>query len=229
MGARSLVLKVENITKTYKRYKNQELLIFENSSFKVFRGEAVAIVGASGCGKTTLLQVCGLLDDINSGQISINSVISSNLSKKDKTKIRRKNIGFIYQMHHLLAEFTALENVMLPLLVNNIRKKIARENAVELLEKLGLYDKISSMPSELSGGEKQRVAIARAIANRPLLILADEPTGNLDSENSEKIVDILLGLTHEFNLGLLMVTHDLAIAKRTDKILTIEDKKIVNY
>lgn len=229
MGARSLVLKVENITKTYKRYKNQELLIFENSSFKVFRGEAVAIVGASGCGKTTLLQVCGLLDDINGGQISVNSVVSSNLSKKDKTKIRRKNIGFIYQMHHLLAEFSALENVMLPLLVNNIRKKIARENAVELLEKLGLYDKINSMSSELSGGEKQRVAIARAIANRPPLILADEPTGNLDSENSEKIVDILLGLTHEFNLGLLMVTHDLAIAKRTDNILTIKDKKIVNY
>lgn len=229
MGARSLVLKVENITKTYKRYKNQELLIFKNSSFKVFRGEAVAMVGASGCGKTTLLQVCGLLDDINSGQISINSVVSSNLSKKDKTKIRRKNIGFIYQMHHLLAEFTALENVMLPLLVNNIRKKIARENAVELLEILGLYDRINCMPSELSGGEKQRVAIARAIVNRPPLILADEPTGNLDSENSEKIVDLLLRLTREFNLGLLMVTHDLTIAKKTDKILTIKDKKIVNY
>lgn len=229
MGVRSLVLKVENVTKTYKRYKNQELLIFENSSFKVFRGEAVAVVGTSGCGKTTLLQVCGLLDDINGGQISVNSIMASNLPKKDKTKIRRENIGFIYQMHHLLAEFNALENVMLPLLVSNIKKKIAKENAVELLEILGLYDKINCMPSELSGGEKQRVAIARAIVNRPPLILADEPTGNLDSENSEKIVDLLLGLTHEFNLGLLMVTHDLTIAKKTDKILTIKDKKIVNY
>ena len=132
-------------------------------------------------------------------------------------------------MHHLFPVFSALENVMLPLLVNNEDKKSARTNAIDLLEKLGLYNKINNMPYELSGGEKQRVAIARAIIHRPQLILADEPTGNLDSENSEKTLNLLLSLANEFNLSLLMVTHNIDIAKRTNRVLTIRNKKIENY
>lgn len=230
MGASSLVLEAKNITKIYKKYKNQSLLIFKESSFEISRGEVVSIVGASGCGKTTLLQVCGLLDDVDSGQITINSAVSSNLFEKEKTKIRRKYIGFVYQMHYLFTEFSVLENVMLPLLVNNTKdKKTAKESAINLLVELGLYDKINSMPSELSGGEKQRVAIARAIIHKPPLILADEPTGNLDNKNSEKVIDILLKMIGKFGLSLLMATHDLSIARKADRILTLKDKKIVSY
>ena len=230
MGSSHLILKAENITKIYKKYKSQSLLIFEDSSFEVSKGETVSVVGTSGCGKTTLLQVCGLLDDVDSGQIVIDSIVSSGLSNKDKTAIRRKYIGFVYQMHYLFPEFSVLENVMLPLLVDNSKdKKTIKENAIDLLAELGLHDKINNMPSELSGGEKQRVAIARAIIHKPPLILADEPTGNLDSDNSEKVINILLKLINKFNLSLLMVTHDLSIARKTDRILTIKNKKITNY
>lgn len=229
MGTSSLVLEVKNITKIYKKEKEQSLVIFKNSSLEVSYGETISIVGSSGCGKTTLLQVCGLLDNIDDGQIIINSVIASEATIKEKTRIRKENIGFVYQMHHLFPEFNALENVMLPLLVNNNDKKIAKEKAENLLETLGLYNRVNHMPSELSGGERQRVAIARAIICEPKLILADEPTGNLDNENSEKILNFLLDTVKKFNLSLLIVTHNIDIAKRTDRILTIRNKKIENY
>ena len=229
MGTSHIVLEAKNITKIYKNDKEQDMVVFEDSSFRIFKGETISIVGSSGCGKTTLLQVCGLLDSIYSGQIIMNSLIVSNISLEEKTKIRKKNIGFVYQMHHLFPEFSALENVMIPLLVNNEDKKSARTNAIDLLEKLGLYNKINNMPYELSGGEKQRVAISRAIIHRPQLILADEPTGNLDSENSEKTLNLLLSLVNKFNLSLLMVTHNIDIAKRTNRVLTIRNKKIENY
>ncbi|MDD2839949.1 MAG: ABC transporter ATP-binding protein [Rickettsiales bacterium] len=223
------VLKLEYISKKYKQ--NEGFLeIIKDSSLTVLNKETVAFVGPSGCGKTTLLQICGLLDTPTTGDIYINSQKISNLNDLEKTNIRKNNIGFVFQFHHLLPEFSVLENVMLPALVNlKINRKIIKEKATNILNDLGLISKIESRPYQLSGGEKQRVAIARAIINNPSIILADEPTGNLDPENSEIVFDLLLQTVKNYNSSLLMVTHNIELAKRLGKIITIDDKKIVNY
>jgi len=223
------VLKLEYINKKYKQ--NEGFLeIIKDSSLTVLNKEKVAFVGPSGCGKTTLLQICGLLDTPTAGDIYINSQKISNLSDIEKTNIRKNNIGFVFQFHHLLPEFSVLENVMLPALVNlKLNKKIIKEKATDILNNLGLISKIDSRPYQLSGGEKQRVAIARAIINNPSIILADEPTGNLDPENSEIVFNLLLETIKIYNSSLLMVTHNIELAKRLDRIITIEDKKIINY
>lgn len=223
------ILKLEYINKKYKQ--NEGFLeIIKDSSLTVLNKEKVAFVGPSGCGKTTLLQICGLLDNPTTGDIYINSQKISNLSDIQKTKIRKNNIGFVFQFHHLLPEFSVLENVMLPALVNlKSNKKIIKEKAIDILNNLGLISKIDSRPYQLSGGEKQRVAIARAIINNPSIILADEPTGNLDPENSEIVFDLLLQTVKNYNSSLLMVTHNIELAKRLDRIITIEDRKIIDY
>ena len=223
------ILKLEYINKKYKQ--NEGFLeIIKDSSLTVLNKEKVAFVGPSGCGKTTLLQICGLLDTPTTGNIYINSQKISNLSDIEKTNIRKNNIGFVFQFHHLLPEFSVLENVMLPALVNlKSNKKVITEKATDILNNLGLISKINSRPYQLSGGEKQRVAIARAIINNPSIILADEPTGNLDPENSEIVFDLLLQTVKNYNSSLLMVTHIVELAKRLDKIITIEDRKIVDY
>lgn len=222
------VLRLENISKIYKQ-NEESLEVIKDSSLSVFNQESVAFIGPSGCGKTTLLQICGLLDDATSGNIYINSQKINDLTDIEKTNIRKNNIGFVFQFHHLLPEFSVLENVMLPALINKSNKKETTAKAINILNDLGLFSKINNRPYQLSGGEKQRVAIARAIINNPSIILADEPTGNLDPENSEIVFNLLLKVVKNYNSSLLMVSHNMELAKKLDRIITIKDKKIVNY
>ena len=222
------VLRLENISKIYKQ-NEESLEVIKDSSLSVFNQESVAFIGPSGCGKTTLLQICGLLDDATSGNIYINSQKINDLTDIEKTNIRKNNIGFVFQFHHLLSEFSVLENVMLPALINKSNKKETKAKAINILNDLGLFSKINNRPYQLSGGEKQRVAIARAIINNPSIILADEPTGNLDPENSEIVFNLLLKVVKNYNSSLLMVSHNMELAKKLDRIITIKDKKIVNY
>lgn len=222
------VLRLENISKIYKQ-NEESLEVIKDSSLSVFNQESVAFIGPSGCGKTTLLQICGLLDDATSGNIYINSQKINDLTDIEKTNIRKNSIGFVFQFHHLLPEFSVLENVMLPALINKSNKKETKAKAVNILNDLGLFSKINNRPYQLSGGEKQRVAIARAIINNPSIILADEPTGNLDPENSEIVFNLLLKVVKNYNSSLLMVSHNMELAKKLDRIITIRDKKIVNY
>ena len=222
------VLKLENINKTY-RQSGSDLEVIKNSSLSVFNQETVAFIGPSGCGKTTLLQLCGLLDTPTSGKIFINNQDVAKLNDIEKTNIRKNNIGFIFQFHHLLPEFSVLENVMLPALIDKKNKKLAKEKAINTLNDLGLIAKINSRPSQLSGGEKQRVAIARAIMNDPSIILADEPTGNLDPENAEIVFNLLLKTVNNHNSSLLMVSHNIDLAKKLDRTITIKNKQIVDF
>ena len=224
MGISNIILKAENISKTFKEGSNNELVIFGDSSFSIEKGQAVACVGSSGCGKTTLLQMCGLLDLPTAGKIFINDVETTSLNEKKRTIVRRDNIGFVYQMHNLFPEFTALENVMMPAIIKKNKK--SKKDAEFLLDRLGILSKKNSMPSELSGGEKQRVAIARALINKPNLILADEPTGNLDDNNSHNVMNLLLQLIKEFDLTIFMVTHNKDLSLMCDSILTINNKKV---
>jgi lipoprotein-releasing system ATP-binding protein len=223
----NVVIEAKNVTKIFKEESNNTIKIVEDSSFSIKKGELVAFVGPSGCGKSTLLQICGLLDGVTKGDILINNTSTYRLKEHEKTTIRRNNIGFVYQMHHLFPEFTALENVMLPqMIVNKESKKNIENKAKKLLMELGLENRIKHIPAELSGGERQRVAIARALINNPSIVLADEPTGNLDAENSEKTINILLNSLKKIGASLLMVTHDMNIAKKSDRIITIRDRKI---
>ena len=223
MGISNIILEANNISKSFKEGSNKVDILLD-SSFSISKGEMVSFIGPSGCGKTTLLQICGLLDYPSSGNLYINNINTTNLKDKEKTIIRRNNIGFVYQMHNLFPEFSAIENVLLPEIIN--KKKLKKE-AEYLLDKLGLFNKKNNMPSELSGGEKQRVAIARALINKPSLILADEPTGNLDDKNSFNVMDLFLSLVKEFNISLFMVSHNKDLSKLCNRILTVKDKKIV--
>lgn len=223
MGISNIILKANNISKSFKEGSNKVDVLL-GSSFSISKGEMISFIGPSGCGKTTLLQICGLLDCPSNGDLYINDINTTHLKDKEKTIIRRNNIGFVYQMHNLFPEFSAIENVLLPAIIN---KKNLKKEAELLLDKLRLFDKRNNMPSELSGGEKQRVAIARALINKPSLILADEPTGNLDDKNSFNVMDLFLNLVKEFNISLFMVSHNRDLSKLCDRILTVKDKKIV--
>ena len=224
MGISNIILKANNISKSFKEGSNKVDVLL-GSSFSISKGEMVSFIGPSGCGKTTLLQICGLLDCPSNGDLYINDINTTHLKDKEKTIIRRNNIGFVYQMHNLFPEFSAIENILLPAIIN---KKNLKKEAELLLDKLGLFDKRNNMPSELSGGEKQRVAIARALINKPSLILADEPTGNLDDKNSFNVMDLFLNLVKEFNISLFMVSHNKDLSKLCDRILTVKDKKIID-
>lgn len=226
MEQRSIILEFKNISKIYKEGNNNELKVIENSSFSIAKNEIVFLIGQSGCGKSTLLQIAGLLDKQTGGDVIINNISTENLNEKQRTDIRKNNIGFIYQAHHLMPEFTAIENVMIPLLIRGVNKKDAFNKAKVLIAELGLEGKINNKTSELSGGEKQRIAIARAIITKPSIILADEPTGNLDSNNSIKIMQLLIDIVRKYNLSMLFVTHDTSLTNYADKIITIENKKI---
>lgn len=229
MNTENKILILENISKSYKQSEGS-LEVIKDSSLFVRNKETVAFVGPSGSGKTTLLQICGLLDTPTSGDIYINNQNIKNLTDIQKTIIRRDNIGFVFQFHHLLPEFSILENVILPGLVKNTeKKKEIEKRAKDILDDLGLSSKIKNRPYQLSGGERQRVAIARAIINNPLIILADEPTGNLDPENADIVFNLLLKIVHNYNSSLLMVTHNIDLAKKLDRMITIKDKKIVEY
>ncbi len=227
MGTSSIILEAKNIEKTYTE-GNSKLTIIKDSSFFIKKCELISFVGASGSGKSTLLQICGLLDKATSGDIIINGISTKDLSSKKLAELRKYNIGFVYQSHNLFPEFTALENVMIPLMIRKNAESI-EDKAKELLVKLGLEDRIYHKPSALSGGEKQRVAIARALVTDPGLILADEPTGNLDKYNSLKTLEILTKAVSDNGSSLFMVTHDWNMTKFSNKIMTIEDKVIKYY
>ncbi len=215
------ILQIKNVSKSFLQ-ANQNIEVLKNVNLEISNGEVVALTGPSGSGKTTLLQITGLLDSPSSGTIVINNKDVSTINDSERTEIRKTQIGFIYQFHHLIAEFSTLENVALPLLINGKNKDDAFKQAKELLKEIELEDKLNYKPYQLSGGQQQRVAIARAIINKPSLILADEPTGNLDFELSEKIFEILYNLTKKYQIACLIVTHNQEISKKTDRIIKIK-------
>lgn len=219
------ILEIKNLSKSFIQ-EAEKLEIIKNASLTLNKGESAALVGPSGCGKTTFLQMLALLDRPTSGTIKISGEDCSKVSEKKRTLIRRKHIGFIYQLHHLLPEFTALQNAALPLLINGMKKKEAFAEAEEILVNLGLKDRINFYPAKLSGGQAQRVAIARSIIHKPDLLLADEPTGNLDPKNAELVFEILLKQITKNNLTNLIVTHNLELAKRMQKIYQINNGRV---
>ncbi len=220
------VLAASNISKTYQDGK-QLTEVLHGVDFAVQPGEAVAIVGSSGSGKSTLLHILGGLDDANQGEVSIDGQSIAGLSSKQLAKLRNQKLGFIYQFHHLLGEFSALENVAMPLLIAGVAKQQAYQKAQALLERVGLGHRLKHRPAELSGGERQRTAIARALVNQPRLVLADEPTGNLDSHSTESIYQLILELNHDLNTAFVVVTHDLALAAKFSRQAHMQDGHFV--
>lgn len=221
------ILKLENVEKKYSG-SVEELHIINNLSFSVEEGEFISILGRSGSGKSTLLNIMGLLDRVDGGKIFIGGQEVDKLSEEERDKIKNQMIGFVFQFHYLLPEFTALENVMLPALLNNFDKKLEMEKrAKKLLEKVGLGERENHKPSQLSGGEKQRVAIARALINSPKILLADEPTGNLDEETSEMIFKILKDINKNEKQTIIVVTHSKDLAEISDKQLYLKKGVLV--
>ena len=216
------ILQLEKVTKNFVQ-AGQSIEIIKSADFSIKSSEFLSLIGPSGSGKTTLLQICGMLDNPSSGSIIINGENMAKANDEKRTKIRKLNIGFVYQFHHLLPEFSALENVALPLLIQGVNTIDAYKKARATLGEVELQDRLDFKPSQLSGGQQQRVAIARAIVSKPKLILADEPTGNLDYELSEKIFDLLKDLTKKHHIACLIVTHNLELAKKTDHILRIKN------
>jgi lipoprotein-releasing system ATP-binding protein len=203
------------------------LQVLQDATLTVRRGDLVALMGPSGSGKSTLLHICGLLERPESGELWICGVAAHFLSDAQRTELRRNTIGFVYQYHHLLPEFSALENVVLPQMIAGQSRRDAEKRATELLETVGLGQRLSHRPARLSGGEQQRVAIARALANGPSLLLADEPTGNLDQHTAEEVFELLSKLVHEMGLAALIATHNLELAGRMDRTLSIHEGRVV--
>ena len=202
------------------------LEVLSGIDLTVREGERLAIIGTSGSGKTTLLQIMGGLDDPTSGEVLVNGQSIANIDENDKSALRNRFIGFVYQFHHLLPEFTAQENVAMPLLIRRLRKDEAMQQAADLLGRVGLGERLDHKPGELSGGERQRAAVARALITHPKLVLADEPTGNLDAGNGQHVLRLMLELNREFNTSLVIVTHDHGIAGQMDRVLVLEDGRL---
>ncbi|TKF33764.1 lipoprotein-releasing ABC transporter ATP-binding protein LolD [Enterovibrio norvegicus] len=219
-------LTCSNVVKTYQEGE-LETHVLKGVSFSINKGELVAIVGASGSGKSTLLHILGALDSLTSGDVQFEGKDLVNMRASDQATLRNQNIGFIYQFHHLLADFTAIENVAMPLLIGGEKPAEAKRRALEILDAVGMAHRGEHRPSELSGGERQRVAIARAVVNRPALVLADEPTGNLDHKTALDIYDLMRQLNKEFNTAFLVVTHDQELAGKMDRQLSMLDGQFV--
>lgn len=215
------VLSARNLCKSYSD-NGRELQILKNVSLDVMPGEFVAIVGSSGSGKSTLLHCLGGLDTIDSGSVCIGGEEVSDMGEKDRTRLRNQKLGFVYQFHHLLPEFTALENVSMPLRIRRESPKTATEKASEVLTSMGLAERASHLPSQLSGGERQRVAIARSVVSSPVCLLADEPTGNLDDDTAHTVIDYLMELARSRGVAVVIVTHDMEIASRCDRVLHLK-------
>ncbi|ARO23556.1 ABC transporter ATP-binding protein [Rhizobium sp. S9] len=225
---RNVVLKLTGVERHYGQ-GDTLLTILKGADFSLAKGEIVALVAPSGTGKSTLLHVAGLLEHPDGGEVTINGHACDGLSDEKRTAIRRREIGFVYQFHHLLPEFSALENIMMPQLIAGLSWKEAQERAGQLLDYMRIGHRGSHRPAELSGGEQQRVAIARAVANAPTLLLADEPTGNLDPETASYVFDALEALVRQSGLAALIATHNHELAGRMDRRVTISDGKVIEF
>ena len=220
------VLKLKNISKEFIEPR-RNIVALNKINLELSDGQCIGLLGPSGSGKSTLLQIAGLLDNPTNGEIIINGEKCDTLPQEKKTLIRKKYIGFIYQNFYLLDSFSALENIIIPQLINGSSYKSAKKRAINLLSSLGLSKRIDNKPRELSGGEKQRVAILRAIANMPKIILADEPTGNLDKKNSENVIKIIKNLVSHYKISFIIATHNLSIVKKFDKIIKLSEGKLI--
>jgi lipoprotein-releasing system ATP-binding protein len=223
-----VILKIENLTKTYPDAGGGTVSVLSGINLSLNKAASASIVGPSGCGKTTLLNVIGTLDTPTTGTIQLAGQDITNLNEKQRANVRAKQIGFVFQEHHLLPQCTALENALIPTLAQGIDRKGAEQRAKELLERVGLADRAHHRPDALSGGQRQRVAIVRALINRPALLLVDEPTGALDSETAGQIMDLLIEMNQAEQTAMLMVTHATDLAQRLDQTLRLEHGQIIN-
>ena len=225
----NLILRAKNLHKEFTKGKDR-IGVVKGVNLDIVQGDCLAIMGASGAGKSTLLHMLGTLDRPTQGEITFGNKNTNvwRLSDQELSDFRNKNLGFVFQFHYLLPEFTALENVMMPALISGMSQEEAAKQADALLEFIGVKHRSSHRPGELSGGEQQRVAIARSVILKPKLLLGDEMTGNLDSENSRRVIDLLLDLNQEFGIAILIVTHDSSVASRMKRVLTMRDGKIVS-
>lgn len=222
-----VMLALEGVCKTYNKGREAEVRVLDAVDLQVRKGEMVALVAPSGAGKSTLLHIAGLLDTPDAGKVSIDGVDFTGLSDRRRTIARRQEVGFVYQFHHLLPEFTAEENIMLPQLANGISKAEARLRADDLLARVSVGERAAHRPSAMSGGEQQRVAFCRALANEPRLLLADEPTGNLDPATSDRVLETLVSLVRDTGLSALIATHNLDLAARMDRIVKLDQGQVV--
>lgn len=219
------IIQITNLTRIY--VDGVEIRALDGVELDIEKGEFLAIVGPSGSGKSTLLNLIGILDTPTSGTILLKGIDVTKMSDKERSRIRNQELGFIFQYHHLLPDFNALENVMMPLLINGMKTSKAREKAREMLEEVGLGDRLYHRSNQLSGGQNQRVAVARALVNNPSIVIGDEPTGNLDSKSSDNIYELLRKLNREHSQTFILVTHDERMAAKTDRIIRLVDGKVV--
>ncbi|MDB6176147.1 ABC transporter ATP-binding protein [Paracoccus sp. Z330] len=217
------VLQLIGVSKTYAKDGPAPVSVLHDLDLSVGQGEVVALVAPSGAGKSTLLHIAGLLDTPDSGKVMLHGRDMSGLGDRARTEARRRELGFVYQFHHLLPEFSAAENIILPQLANGSGERVARERAEDLLHKVGLAHRGDHRPAEMSGGEQQRVAFCRALANKPALLLADEPTGNLDPETSDRVFEVLMGLVRETGLSAMIATHNHELAGRMDRVIRLNE------
>ncbi|WP_201315263.1 lipoprotein-releasing ABC transporter ATP-binding protein LolD [Dyella sp. EPa41] len=222
-----IVLRASHIAKVYEE-GDLKTDVLADVSFTLKRGETLAIVGASGSGKSTLLHIIGGLDTLTRGEVEVEGKNLSRLSDADRGRVRNRSMGFIYQFHHLLPEFTALENVCMPLLIRGVAIAEAERQASELLGRVGLSKRVGHKPAELSGGERQRCAVARALVTRPAVVLGDEPTGNLDEGNAAQVYDLMLELNREIGTSFILVTHDSRLARRMDRTLELHNGMLLD-
>lgn len=223
------ILEGHELRRVYIEEDGSELVVLDGVDIAVSRGEAVAVIGASGAGKSTMLHIMGCLDRPTTGEVRLAGRPVSGLADPELAAIRNRQIGFVFQFHHLLREFTAVENVMMPMLIGGLAPGAARERARDLLEQVGLGSRLSHKPGELSGGEQQRVAVARALANQPAVLIADEPSGNLDTHTSEQLHDLLFRMRDDHGVALVVATHNRELADRADRILLLKEARLQSF